>query len=132
MNNLNNVVIEGRLTTDAKDFMKRSNDGKTAFGSFTIAVDRSYKKGEQWVDETSFFKVKGFGKGYENACKHMTKGSVVKIVGRLEQESWEKDGQKHSGVCIVADTYYPTYKRNDNANGPQDNSGGVSAEGFPF
>ena len=141
MTNLNKVIVQGNLTRDASDDMKRSKDGQTAFGTFTIAVNRSYKDGDTWKDSTSFFKIKGFGKGYENACKHMTKGSSVIIEGYLEQESWEKDGQKRSEVVVIADRIYPTYKKSGDNNGengaqktepkqPQNNDG--FQEGFPF
>jgi single-strand DNA-binding protein len=32
----------------------------------------------------------------------LTKGKQVAIEGRLNQERWEKDGQKHSRVKIIA------------------------------
>lgn len=111
MTNLNSVVVQGNLTRDASEGMRRSEATGTAFGSFTIAVNKSVKDGDNWTDRTSFFKVKGFGKSYENAVKHMTKGSSVIVEGSLEQECWEKDGQKRSEVTIVADRIYPTYKK---------------------
>lgn len=116
MTNLNSVIVQGNLTKDAIDDMKRSQNGDVAFGSFTLAVNRSYKEGDEWKDKTSFIKVKGFGKGYENACKHMTKGSSATIEGHLEQESWEKDGQKRSEIVVIADKFYPTYKKNGGDN----------------
>lgn len=136
MTNLNHVVVEGNITRDALDDMKRSQSNDVAFGSFTLAVNRSYKEGEEWKDKTSFFKVKGFGKGYENACKHMTKGSSVTVEGHLEQECWEKDGQKRSEIVIIADRIYPTYKKGGEGNGgnskPKTESKTVqNDDGFP-
>lgn len=116
MTNLNHVVLEGNITRDALDDMKRSQNNDVAFGSFTLAVNRSYKEGNDWKDRTSFIKVKGFGKGYENACKHMTKGSSVTVEGHLEQECWEKDGQKRSEIVVISDRIYPTYKKNEDGN----------------
>lgn len=138
MTNLNSVIVQGNLTRDAADDMKFSQNN-TAFGTFTLAVSRSYKEGDEWKDHTSFFKVKGFGKGYENATKHMTKGSSVIVEGHLEQECWEKDGQKRSEVVVIADKIYPTYKKNsEGGNGTpksepakaQNNDG--FQEDFPF
>lgn len=120
MTNLNHVVLEGNITRDALDDMKRSQNSDVAFGSFTLAVNRSYKEGDEWKDKTSFIKVKGVGKGYENACKHMTKGSSVTVEGHLEQECWEKDGQKRSELVVIADRFYPTYKK-----GESNNNGGA-------
>lgn len=115
MTNLNSVVLQGNLTKDASEGMRQSSGG-VAFGSFTIAVNKSVKNGDEWEDKTSFVKVKGFGKGYENAVKYMTKGSSVIVEGTLEQESWEKDGQKRSELVVIADRFYPTYKKGGDGN----------------
>ena len=121
MTNLNSVIMQGNLTKDASEGMRRgAND--TAFGSFTIAVSKSVKNGDEWQDKTSFFRVKGFGRNYENSVKWMTKGSSVIVEGTLEQEVWEKDGQKHSENIIVADRIYPTYKNGEGGNNSQKSS----------
>lgn len=117
MTNLNKVIVQGNLTKDASDDMKRSQNNDVAFGTFTLAVSRSVKNGDNWEDRTSFIKVKGFGKGYENACKHLTKGSSAIVEGYLEQECWEKDGQKRSEIVVIADRIYPTYKKSGDNNG---------------
>ena len=122
MTNLNKVIIQGNLTKDASEGMRTSESSGIAFGSFTIAVNKSVKNGDNWEDKTSFVKVKGFGKGYENAVKHMTKGSSVIIEGSIEQECWEKDGQKRSELVVVADRFYPTYKKGEGGN----NNGGAT------
>lgn len=117
MTNLNKVIVQGNLTRDASDDMKHSQNSDVAFGTFTLAVSRSVKNGDNWEDRTSFIKVKGFGKGYENACKHLTKGSSAIVEGYLEQECWEKDGQKRSEIVVIADRIYPTYKKSGDNNG---------------
>lgn len=139
MTNLNCVIIQGNLTKDASEGMRRgSND--TAFGSFTLAVNRSYKNGNDWVDKTSFVKVKAFGKSYENAVKWLTRGSSAIVEGYVEQESWEKDGQKHSELVIVADRIHPTYKKSEGGNANNESQYRSQStqrseepqEGFPF
>lgn len=144
MTNLNSVIVQGNLTKDASDGMRTSESSGVAFGSFTIAVNKSVKNGDNWEDKTSFIKVKGFGKGYENAVKHMTKGSSVIIEGSLEQEVWEKDGQKRSEIVVIADRFYPTYKKGDSnnnnggapkftpANNQSNNEGFQEDNDFPF
>lgn len=112
MTNLNSVILQGRLTKDAADDMKQSANG-TAYGTFTLVVDKSVKKGDEWENQSSFIKCKGFGKSYESAVKHMTKGSICVVEGYLEQQSWEKDGQKRSEIVVIVDKFFPTYKKND-------------------
>lgn len=117
MNNLNRVAVTGNVVRDASEGVKHSAKDGTAYGEFTIAVGRSKKDGDNWVDSTSFFDVHGFGKSYENAVRHMTKGSSVTIDGWLEQRKWTgKDGAAHSKIIINADKIYPSYsKRTDGA-----------------
>ena len=55
MNDLNHVVLIGRLTQDAE--LKYTQNGY-AISSFSIAVNRSRKNGDQWVEEANFFEEK--------------------------------------------------------------------------
>ena len=132
MTNLNSVILQGRLTKDAADDMKQSANG-TAYGTFTLVVDKSVKKGDEWENQSSFIKCKGFGKSYENAVKHMTKGSICVVEGNLEQQSWEKDGQKRSEIVVIVDKFFPTYKKNDEgkSGGQKKAPAPQNDEGFP-
>lgn len=132
MTNLNSVILQGRLTKDAADDMKQSANG-TAYGTFTLVVDKSVKKGDEWENQSSFIKCKGFGKSYESAVKHMTKGSICTVEGCLEQQSWEKDGQKRSEIVVIVDKFFPTYKKNDEgkSGGQKKAPAPQNDEGFP-
>jgi len=99
MNDLNQVMIIGRLTRDAE---LKYTAGGFAIGSFSIAVNRRRKNGEQWVDEVSYFDVNLFGKSAENLNQYLIKGKQVGIQGELRQDRWEQDGQTRSKVFIVA------------------------------
>ncbi len=99
MNDLNQIMIIGRLTRDAE---LKYTAGGFAIGSFSIAVNRRRKNGEQWVDEVSYFDVNLFGKSAENLNQYLIKGKQVGIQGELRQDRWEQDGQTRSKVFIVA------------------------------
>ena len=101
MTDLNTVSIVGRLTRDAE--LKFTASG-TAVCKFSIAVNRSKKEGETYVDEASFFDVTLWGKFGESMAKYLLKGKQVGISGELRQERWEKDGQQRSRVEINAQT----------------------------
>ena len=95
----NNVVsINGRLVRETE--LKYASSG-TAFLKFSIAVNRSVKKGDKWEDEASFLDCTFFGKMAESVNKYLSKGKQVSIIGELVQNRWEKDGQKHSKVEII-------------------------------
>ncbi len=83
MTNLNSVVLEGRLVKDASTGCKVVNGGEKVFGEFTIAVNRSSKdKNGEWKDEVSYIDCKGFGQRYNYAVPKMTKGTLVRLVGK--------------------------------------------------
>ena len=103
MNDLNDYSVIGRLTRDLgeRDFAYIGNG--TAKADLSIAVNRSIKRNDQWQDEVSYFDVVVWGKTAENLKQYFVKGKQLAIRGYLKQDRWEKDGQKHSRVSIVAD-----------------------------
>lgn len=105
MTDLNFVVVEGRLTSDLgeKDFGYLSTG--TAKLTIHLACNKSIKKGEEWVDETSFFDVTVWGKYAENVKAKVVKGATVLVKGALKQDRWEDaNGNKKSKVYINAES----------------------------
>lgn len=127
MNNLNRVIINGNLTTDCK--LEYGKSG-TAYGGFCIAVHSSEKKDGEWVDVSSFFEVKAFGKLFESQHPYLSKGANVTVEGKLKQENWEtKEGEKRHKIVIVSDTLYLGSRKKEGGSGapkfeiaPSDNS----------
>lgn len=56
--------------------------------------------------ETDFFDVTAWGSTAEFVAKYFTKGRTAVVMGRLQVDSYEKDGQKHKSFKIVADSVY--------------------------
>ena len=104
MTDTNHVVLVGRLTkdlgTDERSFGYVSNGQARA--NISIAVNRSKKNGDQWIDEVNYFDVTIWGKTAEILKPYLTKGKQIVIDGYLKQDRWEKDGQKFSKVTVVA------------------------------
>jgi len=100
MTDLNHVDLVGRLTRDCE--MKYTNSG-AAVAKFSIANNQRRKKGEEWVDEASFFDITLWGKAAEAVSKYLTKGKQVAVAGTLKQERWEQEGQPRSKVAITAE-----------------------------
>ena len=105
MTDLNHVVLIGRLTRnlgdDERSFGYVGNGQARA--NVSIAVNRSKKSGDEWIDETSYFDITIWGKTAENLKPYLTKGKQICVEGRLKQDRWEKEGQKMSRVTIIAD-----------------------------
>lgn len=96
-NDLNNWTGVGRLV---RDMEIKYTAGGMAIGTFAIAIGKRVKKGESWEDYTSFFDCKCFGKTAENLNQYMVKGKQVAIIGELNQDRWQKDGETKSRVVI--------------------------------
>ncbi|MEO0532145.1 MAG: single-stranded DNA-binding protein [Planctomycetota bacterium] len=100
MASYNRVVLVGNLTRDPE---LRYIPSGTAVSEIGLAVNDRVKKGDQWVDETTFVDVTLWARTAEVANQYLNKGSSVLIEGRLKLDQWEKDGQKRSKLRVVAD-----------------------------
>lgn len=105
MTDLNHLVLIGRLTRDlGEDERSFGYVGNgQARANVSIAVNRSKKNGDQWIEEVNYFDITIWGKTAENLKPYLTKGKQVCIEGHLKQERWEHEGQKRSKISIVAD-----------------------------
>lgn len=100
---LNRVCIIGRLVRDVE--CKTTNNGGM-IGKFSLASNRSEKRGNEWQDVAGFFNVVVFGKQAEVLQKHTRKGSRLCVEGHLRFNTWEgNDGKKHSTVEIGLDSF---------------------------
>jgi single-strand DNA-binding protein len=100
MASFNRVILVGNLTRDPE---LRYIPSGTAVSEIGLAVNDRVKKGDQWVDETTFVDVTMWGRTAEVANEYLSKGAPVLIEGRLKLDSWEKDGQKRSKLRVVCE-----------------------------
>lgn len=98
MSDMNVIVIEGRLTKSAE--LSYFSDG-TAYCQFSLANNESYKdQNGEYQNIPSFFECAMKGNYAKSMSQHLLKGRAVRIVGRLKQQRWEKDGQKYSRIIV--------------------------------
>lgn len=95
----NSVHLIGNLIADAE---LKYTAGGMAIANFTLANNYRKREGDAWVDDVSFFDVSLFGKRAESVHPYLGKGQPVAIDGEVRQDRWEKDGQKHSRIRILA------------------------------
>jgi single-strand DNA-binding protein len=100
MASFNRVILVGNLTRDPE---LRYIPSGTAVSEIGLAVNDRVKRGDQWVDETTFVDVTMWGRTAEVANEYLSKGAPVLIEGRLKLDSWEKDGQKRSKLRVVCE-----------------------------
>lgn len=97
---INRATLIGHLTRDEE---VKYTSGGMAIGSFSLAVNRRVKKGNDWTDEVNYFDITIFGKQAESLKPYLTKGKQVAVDGYLKQERWtDQNGQNRSRISIIA------------------------------
>ena len=100
MASLNNVLLIGNLTRDPE--VRYTPSGK-AVGDLRMAVNRKYRTADgEDRDETCYVDVVVWGRQAETCGEYLRKGSAALVEGRLQYDEWEKDGQKHHRLRVVA------------------------------
>lgn len=96
----NQAIIMGNLTRDPE--LRTTPNGQSV-ASFAVATNRV------WTDQTGekkeaveYHEVVAWGKLGELTSQYLAKGRKVMVVGRLQTQSWEKDGIKKQRTEIVA------------------------------
>lgn len=95
----NSVTIMGNLTRDPE--LRTTPNGQSVC-NMSLALNRSYKVGDQWQEATDYIDVIVWGKQAESVSGYLSKGQSVLVQGRLQNRTWEQDGQKRSKVEVVA------------------------------
>lgn len=116
---INNVVLTGRLT---KEVDLRYTSNGTAVGSFTLAVERSFKN-QQGERETDFINCVMWRKSAENFANFTRKGSLVGIEGKIQTRNYEnQQGQRVYVTEIVAENFTLLESRSITEQRPRENS----------
>lgn len=97
---MNKCVLVGRLTADPT--LKFASNTGTAVATFTMAVNRKFKKEGQ--PEADFIPIVVFGKQAEATANYMSKGKLISVSGNIQTRNYEaKDGNKRYVTEVVAD-----------------------------
>lgn len=110
---LNHITIMGRIAQDIE--LRRTNSG-TAVANIAVAVERDFKN-DAGEKETDFIEVVAWKGTAEFAHKHLGKGRMVVISGRLQIRKYiDKDGNKRSAAEVVAESLYFADSKKDAQN----------------
>lgn len=115
---LNVVVLTGRLTADPE--LKTTNSGISVC-SFTIAVDRRYKAGEE--RQADFINIVTWRSSAEFVSKYFKKGQMIAIRGSIQTRKYQdKDGNNRTAFEIVADdVQFADFGKKEDAQAPAAN-----------
>jgi single-strand DNA-binding protein len=105
----NSITIVGNITRDPELRFTPSGQANARLG---VAVNRRWQdRGSgEWNEATSFFDVICWRELAENVSESLKRGTRVIVTGRLEQRTWEQEGNKRSVVEIIADEVAPSLR----------------------
>jgi single-strand DNA-binding protein len=96
----NQAIIMGNLTRDPE---LRSTPTGQQVASFAVATNRTWQDGNgERKEAVEYHEIVAWGKLGELTAQYLAKGRKVMVIGRLQTQSWEKDGVKRQRTEIVA------------------------------
>ena len=103
MASFNKVILMGNLTRDPDVRATGTNGMKVARLGLAVNEHRRDRNG-QMQDFPVFIDVDAWDKLAELCGQYLTKGRSILVEGRLQMDSWEKDGVKHQKLKVRAST----------------------------
>lgn len=99
----NKVILMGNLTRDPET---RSTPNGQSVTNFGLAVNRTWRdQNGNTQENVSFIDCVAWGKTGEIIAQYVQKGRPILVSGRLDQRSWDQDGQKRSKVEVVVEDF---------------------------
>lgn len=96
---MNHTFLQGRLTRDPE---VRTTSNGTPVASGTIAVDRAYKKGDDWETITSFVTINAW-EALADTLASFKRGELIYIIGSLRSRKYtDKNGEDKYPVELTA------------------------------
>lgn len=93
------------LGSVGRDPELKSTPGGTLIANLSLATsDRKKDAQGNWQDDTTWHNLVAFGKTAEVIRDYVQKGSPLHIEGRIQNRSWEKDGQKHYRSEVIVES----------------------------
>jgi single-strand DNA-binding protein len=99
----NKVILMGNLTRDPET---RQTPNGQSVTNFALAVNRTWKGQDGSTQEAvSYIDCVAWGRTGEIIAQYMQKGRPLLVSGRLDQRSWEQDGNKRSKVEVIVEDF---------------------------
>ena len=103
---MNIVLLRGNLTRDPDLRTVSTGDKQTSVVSFTVAVSKDFTRANGTKDKVvSYIQCEAWDSGAEIIGSSFKKGDLVMIEGTLRNDSWEKDGVKHSTLKVRVNNF---------------------------
>lgn len=99
---MNKILLMGRLTRDVD--LKYSNGAQsTAISKFSLAIPRRFKR--DGAPDADFINCTAFGKTAENIANYFSKGRMIAIEGRLQIDTYQKDGVNQYFTSVIVEMF---------------------------
>lgn len=127
----NKVILMGNLTRDPE--LRITPNGQSVC-NFGLAVNRTWRGADgQNQESVSYIDCVAWGKTGEILKQYLQKGRPVLVSGRLDQRSWEADGQKRSKIEVIVEDFNfvdsgNAGRSNDSGSGSYSQDSGSSAK----
>jgi single-strand DNA-binding protein len=103
---MNLVILRGNLARDPELRSVTSNSRNTSVVNFTVATSREFTKQNGETDKvTTFVQCEAWDSGADAIADSLKKGDLVMVEGSLRNDSWEKDGVKHSTMKVRVNNF---------------------------
>lgn len=103
---MNINILRGNLARDPEVRVVNTGGRQTTVVNFTVAVSREYTKSNGEKDKvTTFVPCEAWDTGAEIIADSFKKGDLVLVEGSLRNDSWEKDGVKHSTLKVRVNNF---------------------------
>lgn len=103
---MNITILRGNLARDPELRTVNTGGKQTSVVNFTVAVSRDYTKSNGEKDKiTSFINCEAWDSGAEIIGSSFKKGDLVMVEGSLRNDTWEKDGVKHSSLKVRVNNF---------------------------
>lgn len=103
---MNITLLKGNLARDPELRIVNAGGKQTSVVNFTLAVSREYTKNSGEKDKiTSFINCEAWDSGAEVIAESFKKGDLLMIEGSLRNDTWEKDGVKHSSLKVRVNNF---------------------------
>jgi single-strand DNA-binding protein len=95
---LNKVQLIGRL---GKDPEVRYTPKGSKVCTFSVAVGRRWKSGDEVKEATDWFNIEVWGKLGEFCQSYLSKGRLVYLEGRLQTDRYEQEGETRYFTKVI-------------------------------
>lgn len=102
MNDLNEVMMEGRLVRDPQ---ARKLESGALVCTFTIACNTRYvnRKDGKFTEVATYMLIEAWQNVADACVKYLNKGDMVRVAGKIKQSHWEKERVKMEKTFISAE-----------------------------